>query len=55
MTAPAKFVQDQNGQHGMTINSLFAGGTIVSGSFIAELGALHQRAGRLLLHPGCRR
>ncbi|MGY4003747.1 glucose-1-phosphate adenylyltransferase [Aeromonas sanarellii] len=36
MTAPAKFVQDQNGQHGMTINSLFAGGTIVSGSFIVS-------------------
>ena len=35
MTAPAKFVQDQNGQHGMSINSMFAGGTIcVSGSFI---------------------
>ncbi|MFM4702747.1 glucose-1-phosphate adenylyltransferase [Aeromonas bivalvium] len=34
MTAPAKFVQDQNGQHGMTINSMFAGGTIVCGSFI---------------------
>ncbi|UWH29692.1 glucose-1-phosphate adenylyltransferase [Aeromonas veronii] len=34
MTPPAKFVQDRNGQHGMTINSMFAGGTIVSGSFI---------------------
>ncbi|MBZ6067508.1 glucose-1-phosphate adenylyltransferase [Aeromonas schubertii] len=34
MTPPAKFVQDRNGQHGMTINSLFAGGTIVSGSFV---------------------
>ncbi|MCJ8234498.1 glucose-1-phosphate adenylyltransferase [Aeromonas veronii] len=34
MTPPAKFVQDRNGQHGMTINSMFSGGTIVSGSFI---------------------
>ena len=34
MTAPAKFVQDRNGQHGMTINSMFAGGSIVSGSFV---------------------
>lgn len=25
MTPPAKFVQDRNGQHGMTINSMFAG------------------------------
>ncbi|HDX8597393.1 TPA: glucose-1-phosphate adenylyltransferase [Aeromonas dhakensis] len=36
MTPPAKFVQDRNGQHGMTINSMFAGGTIVSGSFIVS-------------------
>lgn len=34
MTPSAKFVQDRNGQHGMTINSMFSGGTIVSGSFI---------------------
>ena len=34
MTPPAKFVQDQNGQHGMVINSMCAGGAIVSGSFI---------------------
>ncbi|MGL4714489.1 MAG: glucose-1-phosphate adenylyltransferase, partial [Aeromonas sp.] len=34
MTPSAKFVQDINGQHGMTINSMFSGGTIVSGSFI---------------------
>jgi glucose-1-phosphate adenylyltransferase len=34
MTPPAKFVQDRNGQHGMTINSMFSGGSIVSGSFI---------------------
>ncbi|KXU81415.1 glucose-1-phosphate adenylyltransferase [Aeromonas enteropelogenes] len=36
MTPPAKFVQDRNGQHGMAINSMFAGGTIVSGSFIVS-------------------
>lgn len=36
MMPPAKFVQDRNGQHGMTINSLFSGGTIVSGSFITS-------------------
>ncbi|WP_258224714.1 sugar phosphate nucleotidyltransferase, partial [Aeromonas sp. HMWF014] len=36
MTPPAKFVQDRNGQHGMTINSMFSGGTIVSGSFIVS-------------------
>ncbi|MGE6108437.1 glucose-1-phosphate adenylyltransferase [Aeromonas sobria] len=41
MTAPAKFVQDQNGQHGMTINSMFAGGTIVSGSFIMSSVLFH--------------
>ncbi|TNI84043.1 sugar phosphate nucleotidyltransferase, partial [Aeromonas allosaccharophila] len=34
LTPPAKFVQDRNGQHGMTINSMFSGGTIVSGSFV---------------------
>jgi glucose-1-phosphate adenylyltransferase len=34
MSPPAKFVQDRNGQHGMTINSMFAGGSIVSGSFV---------------------
>ncbi|MGL5948706.1 MAG: glucose-1-phosphate adenylyltransferase [Aeromonas sp.] len=34
MSPPAKFVQDRNGQQGMTINSMFSGGTIVSGSFI---------------------
>ncbi|MGL6151727.1 MAG: glucose-1-phosphate adenylyltransferase, partial [Aeromonas sobria] len=34
MTPSAKFVQDKNGQHGMTINSMFSGGTIVCGSFI---------------------
>lgn len=36
MVPPAKFVQDRNGQHGMTINSIFSGGTIVSGSFITS-------------------
>lgn len=36
MVPPAKFVQDKNGQHGMTINSMFTGGTIVSGSFIVS-------------------
>ncbi|XZG69762.1 glucose-1-phosphate adenylyltransferase [Chitinibacteraceae bacterium HSL-7] len=31
---PAKFVQDYNGSHGMTLNSLVAGGCIVSGSLV---------------------
>ncbi|WP_035057376.1 glucose-1-phosphate adenylyltransferase [Andreprevotia chitinilytica] len=32
--APAKFVQDRNGSHGMTLNSLVSGGCIVSGSLV---------------------
>ncbi|MGY3903798.1 glucose-1-phosphate adenylyltransferase [Aeromonas lusitana] len=36
MIPPAKFVQDDNGQHGLAINSMFAGGTIVNGSFITS-------------------
>ncbi|MGL6436420.1 glucose-1-phosphate adenylyltransferase [Aeromonas rivipollensis] len=36
MTPPAKFVQDSNGQHGLAINSMFAGGTVVNGSFIVS-------------------
>lgn len=31
---PAKFVQDRNGSHGMTLNSLVSGGCIVSGSLV---------------------
>ena len=31
---PAKFVQDINGSHGMTLNSLVSGGCIVSGSLV---------------------
>ena len=31
---PAKFVQDVNGSHGMTLNSLVSGGCIVSGSVV---------------------
>jgi len=31
---PAKFVQDRSGSHGMTMNSLVAGGCIVSGSVV---------------------
>ncbi|KAF0813113.1 Glucose-1-phosphate adenylyltransferase [Andreprevotia sp. IGB-42] len=31
---PAKFVQDHNGSHGMTLNSLVSGGCIVSGSLV---------------------
>ncbi|QZA76695.1 glucose-1-phosphate adenylyltransferase [Deefgea tanakiae] len=31
---PAKFVQDYNGSHGMTLNSLVSGGCIVSGSLV---------------------
>ncbi|GAA5783819.1 glucose-1-phosphate adenylyltransferase [Chitiniphilus shinanonensis] len=31
---PAKFVQDHNGSHGMTLNSLVSGGSIVSGSLV---------------------
>jgi glucose-1-phosphate adenylyltransferase len=33
---PAKFVQDRSGSHGMTMNSLVAGGCIVSGSFVVH-------------------
>ncbi|MFC7421866.1 glucose-1-phosphate adenylyltransferase [Iodobacter arcticus] len=32
--SPAKFVQDINGSHGMTLNSLVSGGCIVSGSLV---------------------
>ncbi len=31
---PAKFVQDHNGSHAMTLNSLVSGGSIVSGSLV---------------------
>ncbi|WP_336193568.1 glucose-1-phosphate adenylyltransferase [Providencia stuartii] len=31
---PAKFVQDRSGSHGMTMNSLVAGGCIISGSIV---------------------
>lgn len=31
---PAKFVQDRSGSHGMTMNSLVAGGCIISGSVV---------------------
>lgn len=33
---PAKFVQDRSGSHGMTMNSLVAGGCIVSGSVVVH-------------------
>ncbi|MGC6389154.1 glucose-1-phosphate adenylyltransferase [Ewingella sp. S1.OA.A_B6] len=33
---PAKFVQDRSGSHGMTMNSLVAGGCIVSGSVVVN-------------------
>jgi len=33
---PAKFVQDRSGSHGMTMNSLVAGGVIVSGSVVVH-------------------
>lgn len=33
---PAKFVQDRSGSHGMTLNSLVAGGCIVSGSVVSN-------------------
>jgi glucose-1-phosphate adenylyltransferase len=33
---PAKFVQDRSGSHGMTMNSLVAGGGIVSGSVVVH-------------------
>jgi glucose-1-phosphate adenylyltransferase len=33
---PAKFVHDQNGSHGQTVNTLISGGCIVSGSFVSN-------------------
>jgi glucose-1-phosphate adenylyltransferase len=33
---PAKFVHDQNGMHGMTVNTLVSGGCIVSGSYVSN-------------------
>jgi len=33
---PAKFVQDRSGSHGMTMNSLISGGTIISGSVVVN-------------------
>ncbi|MBJ7223019.1 MULTISPECIES: glucose-1-phosphate adenylyltransferase [unclassified Brenneria] len=33
---PAKFVQDHSGSHGMTMNSLVSGGSIVSGSVVTH-------------------
>ncbi|ARY99490.1 glucose-1-phosphate adenylyltransferase [Yersinia ruckeri] len=33
---PAKFVQDRDGSHGMTMNSLVSGGCIVSGSVVVH-------------------
>ncbi len=31
---PAKFVQDRSGSHGMTMNSLISGGSMISGSVV---------------------
>ncbi|MFC3393477.1 glucose-1-phosphate adenylyltransferase [Brenneria rubrifaciens] len=33
---PAKFVQDHSGSHGMTMNSLVSGGSIISGSVVTH-------------------
>jgi glucose-1-phosphate adenylyltransferase len=33
---PAKFVQDQHGKHGLTINTMVSGGCIVSGSVVSN-------------------
>lgn len=33
---PAKFVQDRSGSHGMTMNSLISGGSIISGSVVVN-------------------
>ncbi|MFE8115796.1 glucose-1-phosphate adenylyltransferase [Brenneria goodwinii] len=39
---PAKFVQDHSGSHGMTMNSLVSGGSIISGSVVTNSVLFHR-------------
>ena len=42
--APAKFIFDQQGRRGQAIDSIVAGGTILSGGMVREFGAGPRRA-----------
>ena len=43
---PAKFVLDEDGRRGMAVNSMVAGGCIISGAYVTRVTALERRAHR---------